>query len=176
MPPHGCSCCPRSVGVFSRYTQARPFVAVDLAAVTARGFIPTLKCASRKPGRWWKWETCRASMPTLCKCGNFWQNLIGNGLKFHKKGMAPAIRVSRGKRGLAGRGQQPGPVAWWRTTASVSMKSTSIIFLQCFSGCTARMSMRARASASRSAVRSLIAMRRLDYREKRRRTRGRSSW
>jgi signal transduction histidine kinase len=73
-------------------TKAQPFVPVDLEA-TAREVVSDLEARIRHTGG----RVDIASLPTIdadpLQMRQLLQNLIGNGLKFHKPGESPVVRV-----------------------------------------------------------------------------------
>jgi light-regulated signal transduction histidine kinase (bacteriophytochrome) len=78
---------------FCRVTsQARPFVAVDLAAV-AREVLSDLEVRIAETGAMVEVGNLPSIDADPVQIRQLLQNLIGNGLKFHKKGRPPTIRV-----------------------------------------------------------------------------------
>lgn len=83
----------RDLLAFSRVTtQGRPFVAVDLAGVT-REVLSDLEVRVAETGAMVEVGNLPSIDADPMQMRQLLQNLIGNGLKFHKKGIPPAIRI-----------------------------------------------------------------------------------
>src|SRR5207248_6098331 len=87
--------------VFSRITtKAQPFAPVDLGAV-ARDVVHDLEARIHQSGG----EVVIGELPTLdadaLQMRQLLQNLVGNGLKFHKPDAAPRVEISGNTNGNA---------------------------------------------------------------------------